>query len=1247
MPEKSLPPLQTDIFDLIHSPITGVNLIDASAGTGKTYTICGLVLRLLLEKHLNIEQILVVTYTEAATEDLRNRIRQQLLDALTALSAESSDEFLKKYMAEVKEPQSAAQRLSEALRSFDEAAIFTIHGFCQRMLHENSFESNSLFDTELVTDDSYLIKEIIEDFWRRASEQFSSLFSQYCAAELTPESFYDFLLPLLPHPFIRLTPEIDFDSGCGSLSGPEKKYCRAFADVCREWLTCRQEISNVLLHSPKLNRNKYNTAAVTGLINGLDTMAGASEPSPHLPDKFPLLTSGSIRSGTKKNQSPDILKFNELCQKLWLSQQELLLDYNNCLFALKKKLMDFLQPELKSRKARDNVFYFDDLLRRLHEALKGSGGAFLAQSIARKFPAALIDEFQDTDPLQYEIIKTIYREDCLLFLIGDPKQAIYSFRGADIHTYLDAAAGFPVAHHTLGVNYRSAPALVHAVNTIFSRAVKPFIYDTISFQPVAAAPQKADESLSIDGKQEAPLFIWYLAGNDDSDKSSSASDSAKRISKTDARSHIISRVTAEISRLLQLAAEKRLYLNDRTLVPADIAVLVRKNEEARKMQESLAGVNITSVLQSGESLFTADEARDMKLLLASVSAPNNIRKLKTALLTRLIGITPDDIVQLPAGNAAGGYLLEDWMNKFRNYHELWNRYGFMRMFWTFMQENRVRHRLLQSENGERTLTNYLHLAEILHQEEINLGYNMSALQDYLRNRMSEDHSKSTEHQLRLESDEDRVKIVTIHKAKGLQYPVVFCPFTWEGTRLTAKKGVFFHRPSGKHQTELVYDTGSPELDFHLQQARQEELSENLRMLYVALTRAVNRCYLFWGPINGAESSAPAYLLHQEAPNPDRFGNVHADPAVLMQETAARFLNGSEEEILADLTKLANASKSSLSIITDELEPETYHRIRTEPLENLTYRKSTAVIPGDWKISSFSSLTASSEFAATMQNHLFQDDGADRDKLEGFFPAVEELSSPKTADSDIFSFPKGTKPGIFLHELLEQADFSSTEPVAESLISEKLIEFNYETSWLHVLKKMLNDLVNVPLLEKSPGLKLANVPLKKCLHELEFYFPVTRITTVDLQHIFNSVSMKLSNCNTGKSLGHQVGRLVFSPSRGFMRGFIDLVFEHEGKFYLADWKSNHLGSNIESYSREKLCDAMISGYYFLQYHLYCLALHLYLESRLPDYDYDSHFGGVFYVFLRGLRQELGPDYGIYFDLPPFAVIQQLRQKILAA
>jgi len=1232
-------------FDLVRSQLRGFNLIDASAGTGKTYTICGLVLRLLLEKNLSIDQILVVTYTEAATEDLRNRIRQKLRNALDFLhGSENDDGFLHEYLATIDDWGSAELRFSDALRGFDEAAIHTIHSFCQRQLIENSFESNTLFNAELVADDSYITREIVEDFWRSNFYQGPRLFTEYVHGQLNPQKLIDFLAPFLSRPFLQFIPSLEPEEACGGYAAAEAEYTVTYRAVCKAWQSARIEVA-AELRSDRLKRNIYKLDRISVLLTDMDEMASAGRPGLLLPKDFSYLTSSRIAGATKKKATPCILPFNELCEKLLQLHTGLSGRYDRCLLAMKRKLVCTFHHEFALRKERKNIFSFDDLLRRLHDALSGPQGAAFAAIVARKYPAVLIDEFQDTDPLQFKIFSALYRAQSLLFLIGDPKQAIYSFRGADIFTYMEAAASSPLSHYTLDVNYRSTPSLVKAVNTLFSQNKTPFIFDAISFQPVAPASKKEPERLTFDCREKPPFVLWHLQKpSAENSPGSAGNKKTGLITKTMARQMITAGVAAEIAGLLALAAEDRVYINEKRLTPGDIAVLVRTNNEARQMQTALAAYRVPSVVHSTDNLFRTEEAGEIALLLDAVAAPYDIRRLRTALLTRIIGLSAENIEMF---SPEAEKVIEQWQARFKTYHDLWGRFGFIRMFWTFMAENRVRARILAVENGERILTNILHLAEILHQEADSTDMNMTALLDYLQRRLAEEHDANPEHQLRLESDADRVKIVTIHKAKGLEYPIVFCPFTWEGalTGSVRGQGCIYHRQNmSAGRNELVYDGGSPELDEHLEIAMTEELAENLRLFYVAVTRAIHRCYFAWGLINEAGTSAPAFLLHQGAFSPEADGE---DAISRISNTATRFQGLSEEEFLADLERLAASSEGTISLSSGMTSVCIYQPGGVKEAESLQSREFTATIPADWKINSFSSLSAFRSPAANPLSYavdIFP--GEDESPPLAIQDETDETVIPGGTGFDIFSLPHGTGTGLMLHELLEQTDFSGVDQTAtDALIYSKLSSYGFDPAWQPVLAAMLTDLGGIVLREGIPGLTLGAIPAGNLLHEVEFYFPLAEINPESLRTLFHHNIPPDNTVISGTLIDEQLGRLTFSPARGFMKGFIDLIFEYNGRFYLADWKSNYLGPQTSDYRQDRLLDAIYSGYYFLQYHLYCLALHLYLENRMAGYSYDEHFGGVFYVFLRGVKKDLGPGHGIFFDRPPAGLIENFAREMI--
>lgn len=884
-------------FAIRSAPLAGVMLIDASAGTGKTYTISALVVRLLLEQGLSIDEILVVTYTEAAVDDLKARVRQKIIDGIAAFTVgESDDAFLAGLLREVMDRAQALRQLTVALRNFDEAAIFTIHGFCRRVLNEHSLESGVLFDSELHTDQRDLLQEIVEDFFRLNFYGASPLLAEACFKDFAPVNLLQKLGNIYARDDVRIIPEVDGPRCLQELTGVEGEYRRVFRELASIWPARRAALTELLLTSEALNRTKYNKKSIPGWLAGLDRLTAMDEPPARLFKEFVKFTSSALGGAAKKGKTAPEDDFFDLCEDFYVVWQQLTALLSDYRCFLEAALYVFVRTELKARKAAAGIHSFDDLLTNLHCALNGKGGAGLVSALNGQYRAAMIDEFQDTDPVQYEIFSKIFKTSgSLLYLIGDPKQAIYSFRGADIFAYIRAVREVG-DRYTLGENWRSVPGLVTAVNAIFEGSTSPFIFDEIVFNPARAA-EKEHQHLMLDDVTPEPFQIWVFQ------RGSSGQAADKLLNKDDARDLVLARQTGEVVRLLRLGGAGRAKVGDRALTAGDLAILVRTNHEARLVQESLAGAGVASAINSSESLFASREAVELRIVLQAMVDGGDSRRVRAALATRLLG-GDGRLLDL---FGSGDELLVEWLGKFRRYQESWAEVGFAGMFSSFLEEEQVRTRLLCLPDGERALTNVLHLIEVLHLagEEYHLG--MAGLVKYLGEQIAAiAEQPSEEQQLRLESDADLVQIVTIHKSKGLQYPVVFCPFCWEGSRLAGKKkpgqNYLFHDPGA--QGELILDIGSAEVESSCLHAIREELAENLRLLYVALTRAAQCCYLAWGPFSGSGTSALAYLLHGSSAGGDDGQSLGA----------VDYLQSlSDGDIVADLDRLVARAAGNIRV----------------------------------------------------------------------------------------------------------------------------------------------------------------------------------------------------------------------------------------------------------------------------------------------------------------------------------------------
>lgn len=1176
---------------LFETPLQGLNLIEASAGTGKTWTITGLYVRLILELGLNVEQILVVTYTKAATAELRERVRSRLSGMLAALDdGASEDEFCRKMLERLTgERESVARRLTLALRSFDEAAIFTIHGFCQRVLTESAFESGMAFESELTPDESEIIRETVDDFWRRETAGASGLWVKFLVDEgQTPDVWREAIRAHLGKPFLALAP-------LPALPDPapfEDELHAAYQAACMVWRDEGTEIAALLLKSG-LHRTSYKLDKLPQWFAELDGYFARIEPELATPPVLAKLTPEALAKGTTKNAVTPVHVFFDTCRRLCDAAERLREHYKLRLIDTKRRMLQDCNAELPKRKGQRRLLSYNDLLNRLDAALRAEHGAHLANVVRERYRAALIDEFQDTDPVQYDIFRTIYAGSGLpVFFVGDPKQAIYGFRGADVYSYLNAREAAR-ARFTLATNQRSTPELLAAVNALFAHPPNPFLLESIGYLPVRAAEKKRPK-LVVPDQGDEPFRVFLIP------------DQGKPWSKGDGNQLAAQATATEITRLLNLAAQGKARLTDggfeRSLSGGDIAVLVPSHRQGRLIQEALMQRGVASVRQGQDNVFATTEAMELERVLLAIAEPQREARITSALASELMGMDGAGIFALKSTESAWERLLEDYAR----YRELWQGHGFMPMFRCWFEESRVAERLLSYRDGERRLTNLLHLAERL-QVESREKSGLDSLLGWFSRALRDPDSGDEESLLRLESDAERVKIITIHASKGLEYAVVFCPFLWDGTlRQKNETDACFHDPSQDHRPSL--DLGGPDFETHRALAEREKLAEKLRLLYVALTRAVHRCYVIWGQVKGMETSALAWLLHAPA-------EITDDPLGRME---AIFKGISQAEIEKALRDFAGRAPAAIGILPLAIDTARHAPPRAvgKPLQALEFRRGR--LRPSWRVTSFSALAGG--------RHSEAPD----------YDVAGETHAEAAADASIFAFPRGATAGRCLHAIFEEWDFQSGDAEAlNRLITRKLKAHAIAESWIPTVAGMVEATLNVPL--NKGGLRLAHIGRDQRLVELEFTYPLQSLELSGLRRTLSDPALGLPDAfaQASRNLG-------FETVKGYMKGFIDLTFEADGRFYLVDYKSNWLGNRLDDYVSPRLVEAMARAHYYLQYLIYCLALHRYLRLRLPNYAYERHFGGVFYLFLRGIAPPA--ETGIFRDRPRGELIEALDRLV---
>ncbi|MDR8570048.1 exodeoxyribonuclease V subunit beta [Klebsiella pneumoniae] len=1160
-------------LDPLRLPLIGERLIEASAGTGKTFTIAALYLRLLLglggeaayPRAISVEELLVVTFTEAATEELRGRIRSNIHELrIACLRGESDNPLYSALLAEIADKDDAAKTLLLAERQMDEAAVFTIHGFCQRMLSLNAFESGMLFEQQLIEDESRLRYQACADFWRRHC---------YPLTRDIAAVIHDVwkgprdLLKSLDRWLQGEAPQLKSPPAPNeTLAERHQQIIARIDSLKQQWREQVGEIEGVLENSG-LDRRKFNRGNQGKWMEKVNAWAQEETLSYQLPDALEKFAQSFLLERTKAGGEPPVHPLFSAVESLLASS----LTLTDLVLA---RAMVEIRDAVAREKRRRGELGFDDMLSRLDEALRGDSGETLASAIRQRFPVAMIDEFQDTDPQQYRIFRRIWRRqpETALLLIGDPKQAIYAFRGADIFTYMKAR-GDVAAHYTLDTNWRSSPGMVGSVNRLFSLSDNPFMFHEIPFLPVKAAAKNKGLRFTVDAADVPAMNVWLMPGD--------------TVGSGDYQTFMAQLCATQIRDWLSAGQRGRALLwrgeTSRPVQASDITVLVRNRLEAAQGREALQTLGIPSVyLSNRDSVFETLEAQELLWLLQAVLAPERENTLRSALATSMFGLTALDIENLNQDEQAWDALVEE----FSEYRQIWRQRGVMPMLRALMTARHIAENLLATRGGERRLTDILHISELL-QEAASQLESEHALVRWLAQHIAEPDSNAASQQMRLESDKHLVQIVTIHKSKGLEYPLVWLPFI---ARFRKQDQAFYH---DRETFAAVLDLGQDEASLELAEA--ERLAEDLRLLYVALTRAVWHCSLGVAPLSSRKSGNSDFHL----------------------SALGRLLQAGEAMDAAGLAaRLADFCHGDIALqIPGELDLTPW-QAPAATIPRLSARELQRRIADDWRVTSYSGL----------QQHGFSGGQDLLPRLDVDAAGVGEVvEEPQLTPHQ---FPRGAAPGTFLHSLFEELDF--TQPVPEGWMAEKLQLSGFDAQWAPVLTDWLGGVLKTRL--PGPDIALNQLAARDKQVEMAFYLPIAQLLTAErLDALIRQYD----------PLSADTPPLDFRQVRGMLKGFIDLVFRHEGRYYLLDYKSNWLGEDREAYTRPAMEQAMRAHRYDLQYQLYSLALHRYLRHRLADYDYDRHFGGVIYLFLRGMDGQEGGQ-GIFTTRPVRPLIDGLDQ-----
>ncbi|HSW59500.1 MAG TPA: UvrD-helicase domain-containing protein [bacterium] len=1071
-------------------PLKGLNLIEASAGTGKTYSIAAIFLRLVLEG-APVESILAVTFTRSATAELKNRFLDFLRSAKKTLEGNDKTQngtLIGQIASQYSDNrEESLKKLRRAITNFDRSSVFTIHGFCSKIVRENAFESGARFNLELSKESSKAVQEAVIDFWRKYSGSMDEEFINRAKNE--------------------------------------------------KWFLIDELVK---------------------LIKGRTLC------------EKPLIKPAVERTELGFERNREITSDPDALEKEFCTDALILVD----------RLFDEAKDNIISRRDKTGKMSFDDLLSILESALSRND-AFSKQLVAimeKKYHAVLIDEFQDTDPVQYSIFTKLFgTSGNPVFYIGDPKQSIYSFRNADVFAYLKVSSSIGIIKHSMDRNFRSSPMMTEAVNTLFSSGKNPFIIDEseIGYKPVKPKETDSPNELIINGCPHHGIEIRYLSALDPK-YSAFTTGSRKFPEKQKIKLAPVKGIVFDdlCSKILELVDENNGYTIEGAPVrPGDITILVIKHSEATEIKSYFEKRGIPAVLTSDQSVFLSKEMQDLLIIMEAAANPVPSR-IKAALLTMFFNMSPSEIIDI----ANDSSVFEHYLDLFSNIYRNWEEKGFLTAFSEFI--NSADRYSLLAVSGERTLTNIRHLFELLHNRESVAGRSVEPLLSWVKEKMTSDE-KSEDEQLRLESDENAVSIMTVHKSKGLDFKIVFIPYFIK--KPGTKKSWYFHY----HDKA---DNYRPVLSFDINDkaaadlSKMENMSENLRLLYVAMTRAKYLTVIYWGNINSTGSAPLSKILF----------NVCDDDV---------FKNMTDSELIEKVTDLEEKSGGAIKVDTNlsgtgkTLRKE-YGKTPLIPAR--TMKKSINI---DWAVTSFSAISSSKQ----------------SEHISNVISYSEE-----TVKSDISLFPAGASAGTVLHSIFENIDFNSGDnsDVISSILDSNYMRYHSSgADMLPWIEKCVKNVLNAPVFD---GSLLKDVKKNSMVSELEFFLPSKKFAYNEICDIL------------GDAVNIEGGSIS-----GFIHGFIDLVFRHNGKYYIVDWKSNKLGNDYSCYNDDEIKKEMVRHNYVLQYMLYLAAFDTYMSKRDPDYRYDLNFGGIRYIFLRGVTPENGYVTGIYKDLPHIDTVRRLQ------
>ncbi len=1178
-------------------PLQGRVLIEASAGTGKTWNIGLIYLRLLLERDLRVEQILVTTFTDAAAQELRERLRRRLVEAERLLEPTPikpvDDNSLENYLATLypaaDSRRHALRKIQLARTDLDRAPVSTIHALCQRIQRDYPLESGAAFANDRLFDEQQLQRECVEDFWRR----------RYLAGAVDPREA-TLLLKDGPEGLLRdlggLANSTDARIEAGGLAELERQLAELRTDKSITELQRLADDATLYKRSNAALRSRLGEI-VLALRNNDEAQLEKS-----LSDVF---ESEKLRAQEAVDRA-NVLAGHPLIHALQALRPLIGLRDILTRGAVLAEAAQACREEIPRRARQRHVLTFSMLIDAVYERLCGEQcDDVLADRLFEAFPVALIDEFQDTDQRQFAIFDRIYRERGTLVMIGDPKQAIYSFRGGDIAAYLRASEQAS-QRFSLGTNHRSSRALVEALNAWYGHTEGGFGHPKIRYQRVVAAGKADDKPYTIDGQPAAQPLVIHPFRGDAQDK---RGNPLKALGELEALA-----LDDCANRIAELLNDPQQQIGGQRVTPGDIAVLLSTNNQIVALRTRLIARGVPCVGSGRGNIFSGAVARELELILYAVLHPDDDLAVRGALATRLLGTTLEQFSAWQTQPAA----FERELERFDTWRTLTRTRGVLALIDALLAARATA--LLALPEGERVLTDLRHLGELLAAEE-GARQGLEGLYAWLLEMRQEgsdgDAEAADERQLRIESDARRVQLLTIHASKGLEFPIVFLPLVWrigDRTGVRAPKLLRYHDAGGRRCVDL----GSVDFIEHRGRHYREELEERLRLLYVALTRAVHAVHVYWvdrSPLLDGDAHAWEWAAID----------------VLIQQ-AQRQLDLTQGEASLDAMTMALGGIQLSPPFADS-----YTRYRP-PIETASPRATQTPLPRSrpfqW-LHSFSGLTRYA--AATV---VVDDNGtADETALEESAATTEETVGLVDDHRLLSLYPlRGPRFGDAVHQVLELAGPSPVWPGQRQLVHVQLTAQAVKASSVppdEALERVGRMIDRARQTDLGDGLRLIDIATGQRIVEFEFQFPVQQVPLARLRRL----------CIAHGQPDVVPASLDAMALNGMLTGFADLIIEWDGRFHVLDYKTNWLGARLRDYQGNSLDAAMAEHHYPLQALLYTVALHRYLRQRLDGYTAENQLGDSWYLFVRALG--LAPGLGVWRHRWPVALIEALDDAFAGA